>query len=217
MKQLFLPIVTELPECSEFLVSSCNQDAYKLMIEQCAPQYISPSRIMLIGPKMSGKTRLGKLWCGNGLYIDCKQNTLDFKIITKHSRCVIDNFYYSDEDELFHTINRCHDYGINLLLISNEKHNFILPDLVSRLNSALQLRILPPDNEFCILVIQELSIIHKLKLTNTTLDYIKRTIHFNNFINLWDFRVKLKHACDINNMVLDIEIFRKVYDNWNWM
>jgi len=213
MKQLSLPVIIELADCSEFLVSRCNQDAYKLLIEQ----HTSHQHITLIGSRMSGKTRLAKLWYQDGLYIDCQKDQLDFMTISGYSRIAIDNFHLSNECELFHIINRCNDYGINLLLVSNEKHNFMLPDLVSRLNSSLQLRILAPDNAFCVLVIQELSIIHRIKLTNTVLDYISRRIHFDDFINLWQFRIELKHACDINKMVLDIEIFRRIYDNWHWL
>lgn len=217
MKQLSLPIVAEPADCSEFLMSNCNKNAYKLLIEQFPLQYISPGRIMLIGPRMSGKTRLAKLWCENGLYINCERDELDFMFINSYSRIVIDNFHLSDEYQLFHTMNRCNDYGINLLLISNEKHNFRLPDVISRLNGSLLVNIEAPDNEFCILVIQELSIMHKIKLTNTTLDYIRQRIHFNDFITLWRFRVALKHGCDINRMVLDIPLFKKVYDSWNWL
>jgi hypothetical protein len=216
MKQLSLPIATEPADCSEFLVSSCNKDSYKLLIEQCS-QSISPSRTMLSGPKMSGKTRLAKLWCDDGLYINCAVEDLDFKGISGYSRVVIDNCHLSDEFELFHTINRCNDYGINLLLISTGEYGFKLADVVSRLNASLQLKILPPDNQFCLLVVQELSIMNKIKLTNTTLDYIKRRVHFDNFVNLWRFRVQLKHACDVNHMVLDIKVFKRVYDNWNWL
>ncbi len=210
MKQISLPIVVEPSDCCEFLVSTCNEEAYKLLIEQ----YTFTHRITLLGPQMSGKTRLAKLWCGDGFYINCENDELNFRAINHYNCLVIDNFNLANETELFHTLNRCNDRGIDVLLVSSEKHNFKLPDLISRVNASFPLQIFAPDVNFCTLVVQELCIMNSIKLKNTTLDYIKYNIRFDNFADLWRFRMQLKIACDENRMVLDINIFKVVYDNW---
>ena len=212
MKQLALPIVPEPSDCFEFLVSSCNENAYISLIEKFS--YILHNRVIINGPSMCGKTRLAKLWCQDDFYINCENAQLDFHIATNQSRFVIDNFHLADEIELFHTINRCSNRKINLLLVAGAKHNFKLPDLISRLNASCKLFISSPDNDFCLLVIQELCFMNKIKLRNNTLSYIKEHINFNTFPNLWRFRVELKIACDNNGMALDIDTFKKVYDNW---
>jgi chromosomal replication initiation ATPase DnaA len=209
MKQLSLPISSEPRDCCEFLVSKCNEEAYKMLIEQ----FSTSSRTILSGPKMSGKTRLAKLWCSDGLYLDCKYDDLDFTNLGKLSQFVIDNYHLGNEVELFHIINRCGEYGIDLLLVSSEKCNFKLPDLVSRLNGSFPLLIFEPDCDFCFLVIQELTIINKIKVKNSTLDYIKQNIKFDNYCDLWKFRSELKAACDENRNVLDMETFKRIYDN----
>jgi chromosomal replication initiation ATPase DnaA len=214
MKQLLLPVVVEPSDCCEFLVSSCNHESYKFLVEKFPFKDKSHCRITLIGPKMSGKTRLAKLWCGDGLYINCEDDLLDFRLIGNQYRVVVDNFNLADEVQLFHTINRCAERAVSLLLVSNEKYSFKLVDLVSRLNASYPLKILPPDSGFCLLVVQELCIMNRIRLKNTTLDYIRGAIKFDNFPDLWLFRVQLKVACDENRMMLDIETFRRLYDNW---
>jgi len=37
-------------------------------------------------------------------------------------------------------------------------------------------------------------------------------IQFNNFPDLWRFRVQLKVACDNNKMALDIDTFKRIYE-----
>gem|GEM_PF-5843301 len=209
MKQLSLPISTELADCCEFLVSSCNKEAYNMLIDEIS----TSNRLILSGPRMSGKSRLAKLWCHDGLYLNCKYDDLDFTNLGSSQRLVVDNYHLGNEIELFHIINRCSEHGIDLLLVSSEKHSFRLPDLISRLNASFPLLIFQPDYDFCFLVIQELTIMNNIKVKSSTLDYIKQIIKFDNYCDLWKFRVQLKIACDENKNILDIETFRKIYDN----
>lgn len=84
---------------------------------------------VLIGPRRSGKTLLGR-------WFDASEGG-----------DVIDGADAWEEDALFHRWNRSQETGRPLLLIGNaENWDIALPDLESRLGGSLQLRIGTPDD-----------------------------------------------------------------------
>jgi chromosomal replication initiation ATPase DnaA len=216
MKQLSLPVDEEfLTKTTEFFVTGCNEEAHKFLIDLYDPKHVPFSRIVLMGPKASGKSRLAKMWVGNGLYVNCRTDSLDIKVDRKYERAVIDNFELSDETELLHMINRCVDSGVVVLLVGTSKVQFKIPDLQSRLNSAYQLQILPPDNDLVLMMIQEMCFLNKIKVNSTALDFIKHNINFSTFTDLLSFKLCLQRLCEDNRMKLDVNILRQAYDSWH--
>lgn len=216
MKQLSLPVDEEfLTKTTEFFVTSCNEEAHKFLIDLYDPKNIPFSRIVLIGPKASGKSRLAKMWVGNGLYINCRTDSLDIKIDKKYERVVVDNFELTDETELLHMINRCFDNGVVILLVGTSKIQFKIHDLKSRVNASYQLQIFPPDDDLVLFMIQEMCFINKIKVNSGALDYIRSNVHFSTFTDLLSFKLQLQRLCEDNRMKLDVNILKQAYDTWH--
>lgn len=211
MKQLSLPIDEELLESCDFLVANCNEEAYQFLIDKYNVHNVPFKKIILAGPKAAGKSRLAKMWASNeGLYLNCRTESLNIKIAQDCSRLVIDDFDLADEVELLHLLNHCMSKDIVTLMVSNEKPHFQLLDLISRLNSAYHLVMLPPGNDMAMVVLQEMCIMNKIKVSQITLEYMSNNLSIKNFVDLWRLRLELKRACI--DKILDTNIFRKVYD-----
>jgi len=132
----------------DFFVSSSNNKAYNFIINK----NIDNKKILLIGPKKSGKTHLGKIWKKNNNADSYKNN---FEIILNHKNNIfIDDFLFNiDEEKIFHLINHCSINKLNILLTSNKEvfeHNYILKDLVSRIKTFHIIRIDLPDDDLIV-------------------------------------------------------------------
>ncbi|GAA4644342.1 DnaA regulatory inactivator HdaA [Pontixanthobacter gangjinensis] len=86
---------------------------------------------------------------------------------------VIDSANIWDETELFHRWNRAQEDGRPLLLISDaDGWEVELPDLGSRLGSALNLQIATPDDEMLAFLIESIAIQHGLALGEGAITYL---------------------------------------------
>lgn len=110
---------------------------------------------ILTGEARSGKSLLGRWFAARG------------------EGTVIDGADTFDETELFHTWNRHQESGQALLLISNAANwDIALPDLASRLGSALHLAIGAPDDEMAASLIESIAMQRGLALGEGALTYL---------------------------------------------
>lgn len=127
MRQIPLPLGTGAGP-SRIVVGSANTQA----IEAFAQVQDWPFRTaVLFGPPRSGKSLLGRWFAGSGL------------------GDMIDDGEAMDEADLFHRWNRAQEVGRALLIVANAGEGgwqISLPDLASRLGSALHLEIGEPDD-----------------------------------------------------------------------
>ncbi len=218
MKQLTLPVDEEfLSKSTEFFVTRCNEEAYRSLTTQYDPTNIQFNRIVLFGEASSGKSRLARIWLSDtkGLYLNCRADSLDVRVDKQYQKVVIDNYELADEKSLLHIINRCTDHNIVILLTTSTKIRCKIPDLQSRLNASYQIPIQKPDDEIVLLMFQEMFFINKIKVGASVIDHIKHHIHFNSFRGLLSFKLQLQRACEDNRMMIDINILKNTYDNWN--
>ncbi|MBT0668570.1 ATPase [Novosphingobium profundi] len=132
-RQIALPLSASSDSPPRIVVGEANAAAIDALTD---PERWPFHTAILYGPPRSGKTLLGHWFADGG------------------GGEVIDNAEHVDEDVLFHAWNRAQETGRALLLISNRKRgkakgrwHVRLPDLASRLGSALQLEIEEPDDE----------------------------------------------------------------------
>lgn len=112
---------------------------------------------ILAGPPRSGKSLLARWFAESG------------------AGEVIDGADALPEDEVFHRWNRAQANGRPLLLVANRapgNWHIALPDLASRLGSALLIEIAPPDDELVAGLVAELSLRRGLVLGEQVLGYL---------------------------------------------
>lgn len=139
MRQIALPLSAASDSPSRIVVGSANIEAVDALLN---PKTWPFHTAILSGPPRSGKSLIARWFRETGAGV------------------AVDDAPSMDEDALFHLWNRTQESGRPLLLISD--HRFVpgpaihgeksrwrvkLPDLSSRLASALNLEIVSPDEE----------------------------------------------------------------------
>ncbi len=134
---------------SDFLISDCNRAALAL-IERW-PDW--PSGVLVVhGAEGCGKTHLAHLWCArSGASLvpgeDLEDHAPDR--LAAAGAVAIDRAETASERALLHLYNCCVEARASLLLLSRAAPAFwgiALPDLASRLRSAAEVAIGPPDD-----------------------------------------------------------------------
>jgi len=139
MRQIALPLsVGDRSNPSRIVIGAANEGVINSMAE---PEKWPFRTAILSGPPRSGKSLVARWFegCGKGK--------------------AIDDAHLLDEDELFHLWNRAQESKQPLLVINGAgegKWRIELPDLASRLGSAMHLRIGEPDDA----MLAELILIH---------------------------------------------------------
>lgn len=128
----------------DYFVSSSNMESYNILIKN-----YKSNNIFLYGPKKSGKTHLGLIWKDQYKAIIFNNNLET--ILNNKKNIFIDNIFQNIiEEDIFHIINHCYSYNLNLLVTSNiflNYYQFKLEDLSSRLKTFINIKIdLPDDN-----------------------------------------------------------------------
>ena len=162
----------------DFFVGTSNKKAYNFLLNQ----NFDHNKILLIGPKKSGKTHLGKIWQKNKKAITYENN---FEIILNHKKNIfIDDFLNNiNEEQIFHLINHCSINKLTILITSKKEifeHNLFLKDLISRLKTFHLLRIDLPDDDLIInlmikLLLDKQIIIKNEEIFNYILKRIERS------------------------------------------
>ena len=115
---------------------------------------------ILTGPARSGKSLMARYFAGQG-------------------GTVIDDAETSGAEVLFNAWNRAQESGTALLLISRwlpADWNIALPDLMSRVGSAMLLEIGPPDDEMIEQLLQKQLADRGAAISIDALSYVKRRI-----------------------------------------
>lgn len=134
---------------ADFLVSSCNADAFGL-IERW-PDWPARS-LVLYGPSGSGKSHLARLWCERSAALLVSGDELSGAApdrLAAVGAVAIDDADRADERILLHLCNCITEAGAGLLLTGNRPlgaWTVVLPDLASRLRAMPAVGIAPPDD-----------------------------------------------------------------------
>lgn len=162
VKQLLLPL--EFPpvlDSKSFFISVANEEAYLWLTRW--PNW--PNRCLTIyGDAGCGKTHLSHIWKASAKAYTLKGqdfNTLDLEMLfEKPPLFILDNAHLIErEEKLFHFYNHLMNSHGSLLLLSRTPPahwKIQLPDLRSRLNAILTLKIHAPDEILLFQVIQKL-------------------------------------------------------------
>ena len=149
-------LILDLPHrpalgAEDFLVSDCNLGAVRLI--DSWPDWQENAKL-LIGPAASGKTHLARVWQALSGAELLSPDGLDMRALDAMSAGTalivedVDRAGY-DEKALFHLLNVAREKRVFVLLTARDAPNRFdcsLPDLRSRLNALLAIRIGAPDD-----------------------------------------------------------------------
>lgn len=163
----------------DFMVSPCNQIAVHWVDRW--PGWPSHA-LVLIGPSAAGKTHLARIWShASGAEI-ITPDKLNENLITGRAtgHLVIDqaDLLIGDraaEEILFHLYNQTRSNGDHLLLTMRAAPfalNFTVPDLASRLRSALTIGIDEPDDELLSAVLVKLFHDRQIQVNDDVIRYL---------------------------------------------
>lgn len=163
----------------DFLVSPCNQIAVHWIDRW--PQWPTHA-LVLIGPAAAGKTHLGRIWSGFSGAEVIAPSAVDETLLQGGApeHMVIDqaDLLVGDraaEEVLFHLYNQTKAQGRSLLLTMRAAPfalNFTVPDLASRLRSALTIGIEEPDDELLSAILVKLFRDRQLHVTDDVIRYL---------------------------------------------
>ena len=130
----------------DFFVGSSNIDAFNVLINN------NYEKLLLIGPKKSGKSHLSYIWQERNKAIKFDSNLKE--ILEKKENILIDDLFEKiNEEEIFHIINHSNFYKLKILMTSSiniDEKNLKLKDLTSRLKTFYNVKINLPDDELLI-------------------------------------------------------------------
>lgn len=169
----------------DFMISNCNQNAYKAV--ELWPNW--PSFAMLIfGPHGCGKTHLAHIFAENV----CLHSKKTFNVqmieasnikiskvarIHQENKClIVENVSQkANEEALFHLFNLYQNEGGYILFTSDQPFSripFKLPDLASRLNTVPGVAILSPDDRMLEALVIKLFSDRQINISSEVLNYI---------------------------------------------
>jgi chromosomal replication initiation ATPase DnaA len=137
--------------------------------------------LLLLGPKLSGKTYLSKIWenlkLPSSFVPDSANSPLSKPINTYKLICEdIDLLGPGQEQELLHIINSSNEEGKYLLLTATNFPKYNLKDLSSRVNSLNTVKIYPPDDELLKILIFKLFSDNSVKASNDIVKYLVKVL-----------------------------------------
>lgn len=128
---------------ADFVVAPCNREAVSWIDKW--PKWPFPA-VLIYGEKGSGKTHLASIF--SDYKIEARDLTDDFMPFFQ-KKIVVENLNeLASETALFHLFNFVRDLGGSLLLTSENRPDFSLPDLRSRMLSVPKAIISMPDEQF---------------------------------------------------------------------
>lgn len=150
---------------------------------------------ILVGPARSGKSLMARYFSGQG-------------------GTVIDNAETNAAETLFNAWNRAQESGVPLLLISRwlpADWNVALPDLKSRLGSAMLLEIGAPDDEMIEQLLQKQLADRGAAITMDALSYVKRRIE-RSYAAIESFARAANAMALAENAPVNLTLVKKVLD-----
>lgn len=150
---------------------------------------------ILVGPARSGKSLMARYFGGQG-------------------GTVIDDAETNAAESLFNAWNRAQESAVPLLLISRwlpADWNIALPDLKSRLGSALLLEIGAPDDEMIEQLLQKQLADRGAAITMDALSYVKRRIE-RSYASIESFARAANAMALAENAPVNLTLVKKVLD-----
>ena len=174
----------------KLIISSANLEAYNTIIRWNKWQ---DNRVLLIGPKKSGKTLLANLWKKKTGAI--LANNIDD--LYDSTRIIVDNLEYFKDEELINIINFAQEKSILLLVISSSYPIFKLRDLNSRIISTYKVIIKQPDEKLVKLLISSFFKNKQILISNDIIDFIYLNIEreysaINRILNIINEQAMIK-------------------------
>jgi len=149
----------------DFVVSEANREAFSWITEW--PKWPG-NALLLHGAKSSGKTHLANIWA--------KKSGAEFSSDAEKLALVVENIEsFTDQEKLFHLINRMKEKNGWLLLTANvpaARLPVALPDLASRLKAIPSVGLNPPDDVLLKSVLMKLFSDRQLKVPAAAIDFI---------------------------------------------
>lgn len=169
----------------DFMVSACNQDAFKMI--DSWPNWLDHG-LIIYGPAGCGKSHLAHLFADKVMQsakqptrvslIDARRVHLRSvkRIAAENQSIVIENLTPKvDMEALFHLFNLYHESDRYMLWTSEfapSRMHFALKDLQSRLNMLPSIEIKAPDDLMMRMLVVKLFNDRQIMITPETLDYI---------------------------------------------
>ena len=173
MQYTFSLPLTPLFDASNFIVSACNQQAWRWV--ETWPQW---NRLFLYGPSDSGKTHLGHIWAlraGAMTRPAALIESIKLEDISNHHWFIEDVEQSGNERALLHFLNTVKENEKSVLITSAMAANqlpFTLPDLTSRLVALPCTHIDQPDDEALAGVIRKQFSDRQMKIDDEVIAYI---------------------------------------------
>jgi hypothetical protein len=193
MRQIALPL-DELRggASSSLIITPSNATAFAGLGSSASwPRHCA----ILVGPARSGKSLMARYFGGQG-------------------RTVIDDAETNAAESLFNAWNRAQESAVPLLLISRwlpADWNIALPDLKSRLGSALLLEIGAPDDEMIEQLLQKQLADRGAAITMDALSYVKRRIE-RSYAAIESFARAANAMALAENAPVNLTLVKKVLD-----
>lgn len=203
----------------DFMVAPCNQIAVHWVDRW--PGWPSHA-LILIGPAEAGKTHLARIWAQNSgaeiITPDRLSEDLLKRAVTGH--LVIDqaDLLIGDrgsEEILFHLYNRTKAMGDHLLLTMRAAPfalNFTVPDLASRLRSALTIGIDEPDDELLSAVLVKLFHDRQIQVNDDVIRYLVPRME-RSFASAGDIVARADAAALAQKRPVTVQLMRKLLQN----
>jgi len=162
---------------ADFIVGRANQSAIALIDRY--PDWPNPVAL-LVGPAGSGKTHLGQIWKAATGAVEIAARDLATAglddLVSSHPVLVEDvDREGVSQTALFHLFNLVRERRVSALFTSRvplQALPFDLPDLASRLRSAVPVELLEPDDELLARVIVKLFADRQLAVDPAVIDFI---------------------------------------------
>ncbi len=161
----------------DFLVSPSNEAAYNLL--EAWPDW--PDHVVVLeGPEGSGKSHLGAIWAetAHAWTVDAFELTSErVPHLASNGALLIEDADKASIDEaaLFHLLNLARERGAHIVLTATRplaQWGLTLPDLISRLRLAPNVKVEPPDNALLGAVLVKLFMDRQLIVDTSIIEYI---------------------------------------------
>ncbi|MCE3255794.1 MAG: hda [Rickettsiaceae bacterium] len=177
----------------DFVVSSCNHEAFQLIQNYRIGDENLPKIFAICAPKFGGKTYLANIWKKKteAEFLDLKEleNTNLVRVIrAKHFYIVEDVDQIKNQELLLQIFNLIAEKSSYLLLTSSIKLNQInikIEDLNSRLKNIFQIEIDDPDDDLIKMLLIKNFSSRQVKVDTKVIDFLAKNLD-RNFTALHD-------------------------------
>ncbi|MDB2414595.1 DnaA/Hda family protein [Rickettsiales bacterium] len=201
----------------DFIVSSCNEDAFNFI--NSWPNW-QTNAALIYGDKASGKTHLANIWQGknSAKFVNLADidNLEAIGLITESNDCIIleDIDKANNEIALFHLMNHAKEQGCSVLFTASchpSMMNIRLPDLRSRLHAINCIKLDIPD-EFMMKILLTKGFINKqIKISEDVVDFIVTRME-RSFVQIKEVVEKIDQSSLEEKRNITIPFIRSIFN-----